>query len=409
MEDPMNNTFKIRPIRNTEDYQAALGELEILMNAQPVTGSETFDQLEVLSLLIEKYESEQFPTDLPSAVDVLLFFMDQKNLKATDLAPYLGSKSRVSEVLSGKRHLTLEMIRSLEENLGIPAALLVKKSGDEKSESRQSLIAKISKKLMSSLKDLNYFSELGTELSDEEMVNTFFNESSSLNFSRAFARKTARIHPGTEEIALDIWQRRVALKASKIRLETTYSRNRLTNHTLRHIAQLSSNTEGPILVRNYLNTLGIILIIEPALPKTLLDGCAFLLNESVPVIGLTLRHDRLDNFWFTLLHELAHVKLHLFSGDNNVFFDELDEIKGQEISSIEKEADDLASESLIPSELWMTSPARNIPSKLAATSLAKAAGVDIAIVAGKIRYESSKWQYLNKVISDVSVRTMFNN
>jgi len=103
---------------------------------------------------------------------------------------------------------------------------------------------------------------------------------------------------------------------------------------------------------------------------------------------------------------LAHIARHYNQGIS-FFFDELEDIKGLDIGEKEKEADKLASEALVPSDKWEISPAKLIPSSLAANSLAKELGVNIAIIAGKIRYEGGKWVYLNSIINKEQVRKYF--
>jgi HTH-type transcriptional regulator/antitoxin HigA len=111
-------------------------------------------------------------------------------------------------------------------------------------------------------------------------------------------------------------------------------------------------------------------------------------DKKHPVIGMTIRYDRVDNFWFTLMHELAHIALHR---DKNIerYYDDLD---NQSNDQIEKEADSLAREALVPNSIWENSAASLIPSAIAAESLAKELGVHIAIVAGKMRYEGQNYQ-----------------
>lgn len=113
----------IKAIKSAEDHRRALTRIEALM-AGP-GGSEADDEIEVLSILVEKYEDEHFPLAQPTPVEAIRFRMEQMGLRQVDLAPYLGSRSKVSEVLSGKRSLTLKMIRALSVGLGIPAEVLL--------------------------------------------------------------------------------------------------------------------------------------------------------------------------------------------------------------------------------------------------------------------------------------------
>jgi len=113
----------IKPIRNTADYEAALQEVDKLMDAQP--GTPDGDRLEVLVTLIEAYEARHFPIPAPEdPVEVLLYYMESRGLSRIDLVPYLGSKERVSEVLNRKRGLSLEMIRRLHAGLVVTATAM---------------------------------------------------------------------------------------------------------------------------------------------------------------------------------------------------------------------------------------------------------------------------------------------
>lgn len=115
--------MKITPIRNEEDYQNALNRLELIFEA--TKGSTEGDELEILSILIDQYENENFPIDMPDPIEAIKFRMEQMGMKQKDLAELMGYKSRVSEILSKKRKLTLDMIRKINTTLHIPAEVLV--------------------------------------------------------------------------------------------------------------------------------------------------------------------------------------------------------------------------------------------------------------------------------------------
>lgn len=117
----------VRPIRTKRDYLAALKEAEALWNSRP--GSKESDRLEVLTLLIQTYESEHYPIPDPDPIELLLHVMESRALSRKDLEPYIGSRARVAEVLNRVRPLTLEMIRRLSEGLDIPADVLVRRYG----------------------------------------------------------------------------------------------------------------------------------------------------------------------------------------------------------------------------------------------------------------------------------------
>jgi len=113
-------------IKTEVDYEAALNRIEELMDIAP--GASEEDELDLLVFLVETYEKKQYPIGMPSPVEAILFFMDQKGLSNADMATYLGSPSKVSEVLNGKRGLSKTMIKNLVKGLGIPAEILLEVS-----------------------------------------------------------------------------------------------------------------------------------------------------------------------------------------------------------------------------------------------------------------------------------------
>ena len=122
--------MEIKPIKTPRDYQAALKEIEGLMNGKKNTPEG--DKLEVLATLVEAYEEKFHPIGPPTPIGAIEFHMERLGLTRRDLEPMIGSSGRVSEVLSGKRHLTLPMIRKLSAGLGIPADVLIQEQGKDK-------------------------------------------------------------------------------------------------------------------------------------------------------------------------------------------------------------------------------------------------------------------------------------
>ena len=129
----MSNTIKLmlkqfkekemKIIKKESEYKKALTKMEKLFNAKPNTPKG--DELELLSLLIEKYEQEKYPIDMPDPIEAIKFRMEQMGYTQNDLAKIIGLKSRASEILNRKRPLTLEMIRNLHEKMNIPTQVLI--------------------------------------------------------------------------------------------------------------------------------------------------------------------------------------------------------------------------------------------------------------------------------------------
>jgi HTH-type transcriptional regulator/antitoxin HigA len=117
----------VKPIKTNQDYLDALERIESLMDV--AEGTPEADELEVLATLVDVYEEKQFPIGLPSPAEAIQFRMEQLELTINDLIPLIGSRDQVSEILSGECELSLEMIRALHEQLGIPAEVLLQRTG----------------------------------------------------------------------------------------------------------------------------------------------------------------------------------------------------------------------------------------------------------------------------------------
>jgi HTH-type transcriptional regulator/antitoxin HigA len=115
----------LKPIKNKKDYQVALNRLEVIFDAKP--GTKDGDELEILGMLIEKYEQIKFQIEYPDPIEAIKFRMEQLGYSQTDLAKVVGLKSRASEILNRKRKLTLEMIRNLHKTMNIPTDVLIKR------------------------------------------------------------------------------------------------------------------------------------------------------------------------------------------------------------------------------------------------------------------------------------------
>jgi HTH-type transcriptional regulator / antitoxin HigA len=406
MENNLIKTMiKIKVIKTEKDYQEALKSVEKLMSLDPIPDSAEGEQLNLLSTLIEDYEERIFPKILPDSIEAIKFRMEQANLKPADLVPYIGSRSRVSEILSGKRQLTIDMIRALSEGLGIPAKVLIKKPNTGDTEYKN-----WDNRLVAEMEKRGYFgSDSLKKHSKIELLENFFSTIGSPAQIVGMLRKSNyRSSPLTDKRALSAWAVCVMKKSQKTKVSKNYKQNMVDLKFLQELAKLSVKENSPILAQEYLRKYGIILVVEPHFPKTRLDGATILINKDNPVIGLTLRYDRLDNFWFTLLHELAHIAQH-YNSDVSLFYDEIEGLKTIDLDEKEKEADALAEEAILPKVKWEISPARLIPSAMAANSLADELGVHPALIAGQIRYKGNKYIYLNKIVNAARVRKYFPN
>ncbi len=206
--------------------------------------------------------------------------------------------------------------------------------------------------------------------------------------------------------SLAAWTARIVLDARRISPPCAFEHEALDLSAMREIAKLSVSESWPTQVRDRLLSFGVVLVVEPHLPGTYLDGAAIVVRNNFAVIGLTVRYDRIDNFWFCLMHELAHLALHVGIQSEAHFFDDFDDEGGDLADPREREADELAGEALIPREAWASSPASLLPSKEAAMHLARELGVHPAIVAGRIRHERH-YAFLSQLVGQDEVRNRF--
>jgi HTH-type transcriptional regulator/antitoxin HigA len=138
--------MEIKPIRNEQDYRDALGRVEALWDCRE--GSPECDELDVLATLVEAYEREHYPIEIPDPIEAIRFRLEQQGKNTRDLVGIIGQRTRVYEVLSGKRSLSLQMIRNLQESLGIPAHVLIQPSKGRKRPERRRVRRKVRGRLV---------------------------------------------------------------------------------------------------------------------------------------------------------------------------------------------------------------------------------------------------------------------
>lgn len=398
--------MKPKIIRTEADYEAALQRIDSLMDSDPAPTSGEGEELELLSLLVERYEDEKYPMDLPTPVEAIRFRMEQQGLKNKDLIPFIGSPSKVSEVLSGQRSLSLTMIRNLAQGLGIPAEVLIGKAGAELDPNDPALqghrfpIAEMVKR--------RWFAGFSGTVAEAraqaaDLLTAFSAALGKDALQPAFNRQHVRSGSKTDPYALAAWRIHITSLALRQSLPA-YKEGTVTATFLRELVRLSYLDRGPKLAEEFLTKNGVRFVMAAHLPKTFLDGAALRLPDGSPLVALTLRHDRLDNFWFTLCHELAHVALHLDRQDTEGFYDDLDETKRDRC---EQEADEMAQESMIPKKLWQSSGLRQRATVAAVVKFADELRINPAIPAGRVRFERKNFALLNDLVGNGKVRPLF--
>lgn len=221
-----------------------------------------------------------------------------------------------------------------------------------------------------------------------------------------FFRKT----DGSSDISTKLWLAEVKLKAQHLEFEQKigkhFNSKDIDNNFLTYIAKLSSQVENIKNIKNILEQFGIILIFSPKLPKAKVDGAVGLLTSNAPFIGLSLRHNRLDNFWFTLLHELAHINLHL----DQIGIPIIDDLEDEEeaINHIEAAANYYALEAIVPRRIWNRSDPVFDPyiTNQGIIEFAQKIGVHPALIAGRLQKEKDRFDKYRKIVDEINVREL---
>lgn len=253
----------------------------------------------------------------------------------------------------------------------------------------------------------HFTDSLDTALTNsDELVSQFLRRAMphrQLALLRGPVNLRSRINP----YALLAWQCRILMLAGRqlLAMERTYTQSNITGDWLKDLAKESRFEDGPRRAMEYLARSGIPLVVEPCLPQTYLDGAALLLPDGRPVIGLTLRYDRLDNFWFVLFHELAHVVKHLRKSRLQAVFDDLDSDR----VGLESETDEFAGAMLIPDDKWETALARYLRTEGSILSLSKQLEINPAIIAGRIRNEAKNYVIFANLVGQGGVRKHFSD
>jgi HTH-type transcriptional regulator/antitoxin HigA len=345
--------------------------------------------------------------------------MEQMGYRQKDLGVLVGGASRASEILSGKRGLTTEMIRRLRDEWQIPADSLL--GGGEgppdpgKAPSAPDLSGAEGRGRdpkdypLRQMYRRDYFpdrrGDWKTHAKDGEgLLDDLYRRLAGFLIPPALCRQGGGEKSKINPLALEAWQVRVLLRAAEEKKDLpAYDAAALDANFLRWLAGLSALKDGPRLATGALEEKGIAVVIEPHLDQTHLDGAAMLGIGGRPVIGLTLRHDRLDNFWFTLFHELGHVLKHL-SAEQPVILDV--DIDRKKTSAVEIEADRFALDTLIPPEEW-----RDAVSQLRYADGIRAAAkrrcIGPAVIAGRLRREANDYRIHRTLVGYGEVKPMF--
>lgn len=237
------------------------------------------------------------------------------------------------------------------------------------------------------------------------LMPNFMQGVGSYPVAAALHKKSVRSSGQVHEAAIAAWEARVRMLAARCPPMVHFNQEIITDQWIEGLVALSREVQGPRLAAIYLQGAGIAFVVERHLPGTLLDGAAMACSQNYAIIAMTLRYDRLDNFWFTLLHEIAHLKMHIGDGGYSAIFDDTD---SPAFSDMEVEADQFAQEALISSTKWQLAVSRFSRTEKAVLADAKRFGVSPAVVAGRVRREANDYTLLKNMVGQGKVRHQFD-
>lgn len=248
--------------------------------------------------------------------------------------------------------------------------------------------------------------QLPSDLSDPseiEIAAAFISQATQGYGTKALHLQRVRAGSKQDKYALTAWKAEVLRQARTKTRKGHSNRRTLDAKVIHEIVGLSRHQNGPLLAVDLLQSCGVVVVFVEHLPATHLDGAAMLLDNTVPVIGITLRFDRLDSFWWVLLHELGHVMLHRDSGLRDGFFDDTE---SPAVDKLESDADLFAESALISKEVWTTSFVRFAASKDQIVQFANNQGVSPSIVAGRLRRERRDYTIFANLVGQGEVRKL---
>jgi HTH-type transcriptional regulator/antitoxin HigA len=418
-------------ITNDRQYKIAKGQIENFQNSLEELSSEQVDFGEAIHPKIIKAHNDAVRFKLNEMLSDVKEYEDLKagrvviapvnnlrelpvmliksrianGLTQLDLAKALGLKEQQIQRYESEKYETA----SLKTLLRIADTLNVHLSGDVQIKELEGADLYSSNKYpFKQMFERNWFTPFKGSYNEavknsNSLIEWLFDQAQLPKSQLGLNKQSIRSGSVLNEFALKAWYARVVVKAREQVLDVIFDRERITDIWIKDLTKMSANENGPVEAVKYLRGNGIHVVIEPHLEGTHLDGAALLIDDLYPIIALTLRYDRLDNFWFVLLHELAHVVLHL-GADYTVIFDDLD----VNVEGIELEADNFALNALIPDTIWKHSLVRFSPSEKTIVNQARALNISPALIAGRIRRETGRFYEFTDLVGQGQVRNLFN-
>jgi HTH-type transcriptional regulator / antitoxin HigA len=416
-------------ITNDRQYRIVKSQMENFQKAVETMAFETEDTKDVHPIILQAekdgliYEIQKLQADLKEYEDlkegrvivtavkdlkelpiILIKARIANGLTQAELAAKLGMKEQQIQKYEAENYESV----SLRTLLRIATELRISIDGDiQFKEVRSTDLLDVSNFPIKQMYKRRWFPEFSGSLNDavrnsSTLIANLFQNAGIENMQTALNRRSIRTSAVVNRDALNVWYARVIIKAREQELEHYFDKNGVDTQWFNHLASYTNHDDGPEQAVKFLKNSGIRVIFEAQLEGTYLDGAALLIDKVFPAIAMTLRYDRLDNFWFVLFHELAHIILHLGVEFDSIF-DDLDTRE----EGIEKEADNFALNIAIPDSVWKKSLVRFSPSDKTIINQALSLKVHPAIIAGRVRWESQDFYKYNNLVGQGEVRKKF--
>ncbi len=369
----------------------------------------------VLSKALERYERarETDPGDLLEVVGnnpglALIVARISAGLSQKEFARRVGLKEQQVQRYEADRYrsISLSNYERLARSLGVvlrPTVPRLSTSDWVGTDFLAKYPADAIRKLLRHARSAGWFgSDSGDGADAEQRLAAYLNDAHQKFGSPALLRTSKSVSEIAGDFSLLGWRARVTdLFLRDGRPATSFDPADIA--WVQDLIKLSAKRQGPLEASAMLRSKGIGFVYEPQVPGLKLDGAAFLISD-IPVIALTLRYDRVDYFWFTLLHELGHVFLHLDLGMAAGFFDDFEENQTDEFES---EADCFAAETIVAADVWRRSPARISKVEKPFYDLSSKLGINPALLFGKARRERQNYKIFSDKLGHGSVRVLF--
>ena len=402
---------RLRAALNALKDPAAPSDVHPLLQAAQRSG--LVSQLEELDGELSEYEQLRAgeitileAAGLEELPDILIRARIARGMSQRDLAEFLGLKEQQIQRYEADRYrsASLERLGEVSDALGIKLNERAELIGDGSLDAVDFDVP--SAFPFNEMYRRGYFedfegSSTQARAAAASLLPAFFH-AARRPFATALHRKSIRASGKLNEAAVAAWEARVIHLSRRDPPQLPFDPDRLTAEWVAALTGLSRADDGPKRALEHLRAAGVAVVVEPHLPGTHLDGAALADGAGWAVVAMTLRHDRLDNFWFTLLHEVGHLRLHL--GREPGYRAIFDDTEAAARDSREEQADSFAQEALLPQDLWRACLSRFSRSDRAVLADAAKFSIHPAIIAGRIRREAGDYTLLRGLVGSGDVR-----